>query len=506
MFEAAELGQTLDKKAYARRESDLRAALLDAQAEVEEKGNFSVVIVIAGSEGSGKGETVHRLLEWMDARGVDTHALGLPTDEEAQRPRFYRFWRRLPRVGRTAIFFGSWYTVPIVQHSLGQSDEADLERELLRIVEFERMLVSEHTLLLKFWLHVTKKQQGRRFKKLESDPDTAWRVTDRDWEFHKTYDAFVETSSRALRRTSTAEAPWHVIEAADRRFRDVSVGERILAAIRQRLDAAPIPAPAPTAVPKQTKKRKNVVNSLDLSPRIDDEEYAKRLEQEQGRLGRLARRMSDSQCSSVLVFEGADAAGKGGCIRRAASAIDPRFYRYVSVAAPSDEERARPYLWRFWRHLPARGHFTVFDRSWYGRLLVERVEGFATPAEWKRAYREINEFEEQMVDGGIVLAKFWLAISPEEQLRRFKERENIAHKHYKLTPEDWRNREKWSAYETAASEMIERTSTEIAPWTLVSAEDKHYARIRVLETICERLEERIGKDKKPKDRRKKQKK
>jgi polyphosphate:AMP phosphotransferase len=505
MFEGAELGQKLDKQDYARREPDLRAALLDAQAEVEEKGDFSVVIVIAGAEGSGKGETVHRLLEWLDARGVDTHALGMPTEEEAERPRFYRFWRRLPRAGRTAIFFGSWYTVPIVNHALGQCDDADLERELLRIVEFERMLVSERTLVLKFWLHVTRKQQSRRFKKLASDPDTAWRVTDRDWEFHETYDEFVETAARALRRTSTAEAPWHVIEADDRRYRDMSVGEQILAAVRQRLDA-PAPAAAPAAVPKPKKTSKNVVNSVDLSPRIDGDEYDKRLEQEQGRLGRLARRMSDSQCSSVLVFEGADAAGKGGCIRRAAAAIDPRFYRYVSVAAPSDEERARPYLWRFWRHLPARGHFTVFDRSWYGRVLVERVEGFATPAEWKRAYREINEFEEQMVDGGIVLAKFWLTISPEEQLRRFEERKKTAHKHYKLTPEDWRNREKWSAYETAASEMIERTSTEIAPWTLISAEDKRHARIRVLETICERLEERIGKDKKPKDRRKKHKK
>jgi polyphosphate kinase 2 (PPK2 family) len=245
---------------------------------------------------------------------------------------------------------------------------------------------------------------------------------------------------------------------------------------------------------------------MDLSPVLPREAYSERLERAQGRLGRLARRMTASGCSAVLVFEGPDAAGKGGCIRRAAHALDARFYRYVSVAAPSDEELARPYLWRFWRHLPRRGHFTVFDRSWYGRVLVERVEGFAAPGEWQRAYGEINAFEEQLVDADVVLLKFWLAISPEEQLRRFEQRKQIAYKRYKLTPEDWRNRKKWDAYEAAASEMIERTSTEIAPWTLVSAEDKRHARVQVLETLCDRLEARVGPDEKPHKRRKKRRK
>jgi polyphosphate kinase 2 (PPK2 family) len=245
----------------------------------------------------------------------------------------------------------------------------------------------------------------------------------------------------------------------------------------------------------------NVLNSIDLGARLAPEEYEARLAAQQGRLGRLARRLTASHRAAVLVFEGPDAAGKGGCIRRATAALDPRFYRVVPIAAPTDEELARPYLWRFWRRLPGRGQFTIYDRSWYGRVLVERIEGFCPSEAWQRAFAEINAFEEQLVESGILVFKFWLAISPEEQLRRFAEREVTAWKSYKLTPEDWRNREKRLAYESAACEMIEKTSTEISPWTLVAAEDKPHARVAVLDTLCAGLERVLGPDRPPRKRR-----
>ena len=198
--------------------------------------------------------------------------------------------------------------------------------------------------------------------------------------------------------------------------------------------------------------------------------------------------MHFKKLSLLTVFEGIDAAGKGGSIRRITGALDARFYEVIATAAPTEEERAQPYLWRFWRHMPRLGRLAIFDRSWYGRVLVERVEGFCSQSDWMRAYSEINDFEEQLIRNRTVLVKFWLSISKEEQLKRFKEREAIGFKRFKLTADDWRNREKWDQYENAVCDMIDRTGTEIAPWTLVEANDKNYARIKVLKTLCNRLE------------------
>ena len=501
VFESALLDHKVAKKEYERELPALREGLLEAQGRLAEAG-FAVVTVIAGAEGAGKGETVNTLLEWLDARGVEAHGVGLPSSEEQERPPLYRFWRRLPGHGSIGVFFGSWYTMPIVDHAFGRIDEAGLDRELDRIVEFERMLDAENVLVVKFWLHVSKERQARVFRKLERNPDTAWRVSSQDWEYHETYDDFVDTSARALRRTDSAHAPWHVIAAADRRHRQLCVGRLLLDAIQKRLDAPPAPAAEPEPVPPPPEV--NVIRSMDLGASLARDDYERRLAREQGRLGRLSRRLTASGRSAVLVFEGSDAAGKGGCIRRVVRALDARFYRVVPIAAPTDEERVRPYLWRFWRRLPGRGQFVVYDRSWYGRVLVERVEGFCAPEAWKRAYSEINAFEEQLVESGILVFKFWLSISPEEQLRRFEEREQTGYKRYKLTDEDWRNRERWDDYESAACEMVRRTSTEIAPWTLVPAEDKLHARVQVLEALCAGLERVLGPDDAPgKDRRKK---
>ena len=490
MFESAQLGRKVDRETFAKREPELREALLAAQLRLAAAG-FSVVIVVAGAEGAGKGETVNLLLNWLDARGIETHALGAPSEEELERPEYYRFWRRLPGKGRIGIFFGSWYTRPISQHSLGNLDEAGLEDGLRRIVDFERMLEDEGVLLVKVWLHITKDQQAKRFKSLAKDPETAWRVTKLDWRFHKTYDQFVNSASRAIRRTSTGQSPWHIIEAWDARYRHLTVAETLLTAIEQRLAAEFPPVEAQVVVPAPV--RPNVISSLDLSRAVPEAEYRKELVQRQLAIGRLARDLQDRKRSAVLVFEGSDAAGKGGAIRRVTQALDARFYQVVQIAAPTDEERARPYLWRFWRNLPRWGHVTIFDRSWYGRVLVERLEDLCPPADWERAYGEINAFEEQLVLSGSTVLKFWLTTSKDEQLRRFEEREAMGFKRYKITEEDWRNREKWDAYEAAACDMVERTSSELAPWTLVEAEDKYFARLKVLRTVEAALERALVK-------------
>lgn len=484
MFEGSELGLSVDKATFAEREPELREALLEAQSSLAAAG-VSVVVVVEGAEGAGKGGTLNTLLNWLDARLVETHALGSPPQEEQERPEYYRFWRRLPRKGRLGIYLGSWYTRPIERHSLGKLGEAGFEDSLRRIVEFEQMLAADGILLIKLWLHVTGKQQKKRFEHLAKHKSTAWRVTSADWRQHKTYAQFIESASRALRRTDSGPAPWHVVEAWDARHRYLTVGETLLAAMEARLK---VPAPGPTErkdPPALTLP--NILSRLDLTQKLTKDAYQERLAPLQHTLGRRFRDLKKRQQSMVLVFEGMDASGKGGAIRRIIQALDARFYHVVQTAAPTQEELSRPYLWRFWRQLPRWGHLTIFDRSWYGRVLVERLEGFCSTSDWQRAFSEINAFEEQLVRNGTILLKFWLTTTPEEQLKRFEAREASGYKRYKMTEEDWRNREKWNAYQAVTCEMISRCSTDLAPWTLVEGEDKFFARIKVLQKVVDTL-------------------
>jgi polyphosphate:AMP phosphotransferase len=493
MFESAEVGNKIDKETYRGAAPQVRAALLAAQHELA-GADFSLLIVVAGVEGAGKSETVNLLLEWLDARGIQTHALHEPTDEEAQRPPLWRFWRVLPPKGRIGIFFGSWETNPIHELVEDRLDPRRLDRALDRAVAFERMLSNENTLLVKFWLHLSRKQQKKRLKALEADPRQAWRVTREEWRQYKRYDEYRSASEYVLRRTDAAEAPWVIVEGADRRYRTLTVAQRLLTALRERLDRAK--AEPPPAKPEPLVLQPppvNVINQLDMTLALTPQQYEEQLLQAEGELNRLARRLRKQGRSMILVFEGADAAGKGGAIRRLTAALDARDYRVISVAAPTDEERAHPYLWRFWRQVPPHGKVTIYDRSWYGRVLVERVEGFCAPADWQRAYGEINDFEEQLTEAGVVVVKFWLATTPEEQLRRFQDRQTTPYKQYKITEEDWRNRAKWDSYEAAACTMIEKTSTEAAPWVPVEAENKEWARVKVLETVIHHLQKALGK-------------
>ncbi|HSC79526.1 MAG TPA: polyphosphate:AMP phosphotransferase [Chitinolyticbacter sp.] len=490
MFESAELGHCIDRDTYREEVAKLRQALLAAQFELKQRGDFPVVIVLAGMPAAGKGETANLLLEWLDPRHVTTLAFDESNDEETERPPFWRFWRALPAKGSIGILFGSWYADPLWHWPLG--DEHLISRRIERIVRLEKLLTDDGALVLKFWLHLSRDRLKKRLKALEGDTLTAWRVSREDKQFLKHYDTHAAHAETLLTRTSLADSPWRIVEGWDANYRALSVGRQVLNAIEHHLARESVKQRRIEASPLLSSvDGVRLLDTLALDAELDKSSYREQLERLQGRLNGLTRQPGFGKLAVVAVFEGMDAAGKGGAIRRITAALDARRYRVVPIAAPTDEERAQPYLWRFWRHVPARGHLTVFDRSWYGRVLVERVEGFASQAEWMRAYGEINDFEAQLDDAGVIVLKYWLAISQEEQLARFQEREATEYKRFKITEEDWRNREKWDDYVSAASDMVERTSTAIAPWHLIGANNKYHARIRVLEILCDAIETRL---------------
>lgn len=499
MFESAEIGHSIDKETYEKEVAVLREALLEAQYELKQQARFPVIVLINGIEGAGKGETVKLLNEWMDPRLIRVESFLLPTDEELSRPPQWRFWRRLPPKGVTGIFFGNWYSQMLYARVTGEIKDSQLDGLIGDAERFERMYSDEGALIFKFWFHLSKKQLKERLKALENDPSRSWQLSEVDWKQSEVYDKFVRYGERVLRRTSRDYAPWYVVEGVDERYRSLTVGRTILEGLQAALKRKARPTPQPHAAPLVSSlDNKGLLDALDLSLSLDKDQYKEQLAREQARLATLMRDKRFRSHSLIAVFEGNDAAGKGGAIRRVTDALDPRQYRIVPIAAPTEEERAQPYLWRFWRHIPARRQFTIFDRSWYGRVLVERVEGFASDADWLRAYAEINDFEEQLANYGIVLVKFWLSIDQETQLERFKERESIPFKRFKITEEDWRNRDKWDLYVDAVGDMVDRTSTEIAPWTLIEANDKRYARVKVLKTINDALEAAYGSAKKSK--------
>jgi polyphosphate kinase 2 (PPK2 family) len=533
MFRTAELGKTLSKEDYHRTVENLRSELLEVQQRLR-SAPFPVIIVFGGVDGAGKSETINLLNEWMDPRWLITRAYGAPSDEMAERPEYWRYWLDLPPRGRIGMFLSCWYSRPILDRVHGRASEAEFDENLERITAFERDLADDDALIIKFWMHLGKAAQKDRLAALEKNPLTRWRVTQTDWDHWHMYDSFVAAAEQVIMRTSTGWAQWHIVEGFDKRYRGVTVGTLLLESIHKHLEEVDIRRRLAEEIRERRENatgklasrlvesprgatgdgnvktdadhggdsedkgnaegstsgdqvirlpRVTILSRLDTDQTVDKKSYSKALEAAQGSLNQHCRRAKQVGVSTILVFEGWDAAGKGGVIRRITAALDARDFQVIPIAAPSDEERAHHYLWRFWRHLSRAGRVTIFDRSWYGRVLVERVEGFAGEPEWRRAYSEIRDFEEQLVQHGIVLCKFWLHITKDEQLRRFKQRETTPYKRWKLTDEDWRNRERWDDYELAVNDMVERTSTRKAPWTLVEGNDKPFARLKVLSTI-----------------------
>ena len=494
MFEAAENEHLLDEATYDAKLPKLREALLAAQYELKAQGRFPVIVLINGIEGAGKGETVKLLNEWMDPRLIRVETFLQPTAEERLHPPAWRYWQRLPGKGRIGVFFGNWYSQMLHGRVNKELSRVELDAAIDQAEHFERMLADEGALLLKFWFHLSKPQLKQRLKHLKNDPRLGWKLSPLDWRQAKVYDRFVKQGERVVRRTHHDYAPWHVVPGFDERFRSLTVGTVLLKALQRALANKPRKQRRAAAVVPPSVDGRGVLEALDLGQRLDKTDYDDQLLAEQARLARLLRDKKYRRHALVAAFEGNDAAGKGSAIRRVTGALDPRQYRIVPVAAPSDEELAQPYLWRFWRHIPRQGNFTIFDRSWYGRVLVERVEGLTPAADWQRAYGEINEFEEQLSDAGIVLAKFWLAIDQDTQLERFRAREETPFKRFKITEDDWRNRDKWDLYSQAVNDMVVQTSTTVAPWTLVEANDKRFARVKVVRTLNEALERAYDKD------------
>jgi AMP-polyphosphate phosphotransferase len=480
----------ISKKDYEARLPDLRHELVQLQVELKD-APFKIILITAGVDGAGRGEAINTLMGWLDPRGVETFAFRDPSDEESERPLMWRFWRGLPIAGRIGIYAGSWYTETLREEARSKKALAELDHELRRIRHFEKLLSDNGTLVIKVWFHLSKAEQKQRLATLAADPDTAWRVTEEQRRAQRLYDRLARTAEHILGETDRPGARWHRIDASDARTRNITFAEILLASFRRHYSLATRHKLRPPEKPKRhvairPAGREQLLN-LPLDQEMSEETYEKKREKWLGRLNRAVRRASTEKRSVVFVFEGWDAAGKGGAIRRLTSAIDARDYRVIPIAKPTDEEKAHHYLWRFWRHIPRAGLVTIFDRSWYGRVLVERVEGFCRPDEWRRAYDEINDFEEQLVEHGIIVVKFWMHISQDEQLRRFRAREQTPYKRHKINEEDWRNRRQWAAYETAVGDMLALTDNPYAPWHLVPANNKRFARLEIIRLASRRI-------------------
>ena len=494
MLANIDLSREVTKAAYRKARPDLELKLAELQRRARELG-IPVLIVFEGWGASGKGTLINEVLAPLDPRGVSVISSLAPNEEEALRPFLWRFWCHTPARGRITLFDRSWYRRVAADRVDGEVKGQALEEAFADILAFERQLAADGTVIIKFFLHISRKEQKKRFRKLEAKPTTAWRVTRADWKHNRQYDEYLDVINELLGRTDAEFAPWTIVEAHDQRFATLKIFNTILAALQQRITqveaAGRSRRPVVAAPDLPPDLRASVLDQVDLSCSLVEPAYRKRLKHGQERLRELEYEIYRHRVPVILVFEGWDAAGKGGNIKRVTRNLDPRGYEVVPIAAPHDIEKAHHYLWRFWTEIPKAGHVTIFDRSWYGRVLVERVEGFCSEAEWKRAYREINEMEQHLAHAGTVLLKFWLHIDPAEQLRRFRERERLTHKQWKITAEDWRNREKWGAYHAAVDEMLFRTSTPDAPWSVIESNCKRHARIKVLETIIEALEHRL---------------
>jgi polyphosphate:AMP phosphotransferase len=502
MFQAAELGRSVSKADFEAELPALRSSILAGQQALR-NSKQSVLVIIEGMDGSGRAELLNRLYGWLDPRGLLTHTFWNPSDEEQDRPPFWRFWRALPAKGNLCIHLGSWYRDLITDAVNGKLSASELALELKKRHDFEEMLALEGVIILKFGLYIPESAQRERLAAERTTADDRWGEKGKKAAIENR-EAFLNTADQVMRQTDSPCAPWHLIEATCPRYRDLTVGKTIARAMlhttqwheawlrEAKINFAQVESAGSPALPEAASARVTALDKIDLTREIEKDKYRKKLEKLQQELSVLGWEAWKEKITTVIVFEGWDAAGKGGAIRRVTEGLDARLYRAVQYGAPTEEERKYPYLWRFWRELPRDGQVLIYDRSWYGRVLVERVEGFADTSAWSRAYGEINAFESELVEDGSLVIKFWLHISPDEQLRRFKEREATPYKQHKITEEDWRNREKWTEYTEAVSDMIARTGTDAAPWVLVSAENKYLARIEVLQTVVNRLKKALA--------------
>ncbi len=475
----------------------LRNRLMALQQQVRAAG-IPVVILFEGWDAAGKGTMLSKLIEGLDPRGYQVYPVRKPTAEERAYPAMRRYCINLPAKGDISLFCGSWYRE--VSNACFESKAARrrLSAAYDEIASLESQLVCDGTLLIKFFLHIPRKEQKARLKELESHKSTRWRVEKEDWEQNERYEEYLRLYDAMIARTNYDGALWHVLRSDNRRICIQQIYDTVLeafeGALKDRADGArawDLPY-----LPHLESMNTVTIPQLDA---FDPEQaladpYKPAIDKAQKQLNKLQNELYRRGVSMVIGFEGWDAAGKGGAIRRLTSALDARGFDVIPVAAPTPQEKAHHHLWRFWNALPSDGDIAIFDRTWYGRVLVERVEGFCTEAQWKRAYEEINRFEAEIAVHGTVLVKFWLHIDQDTQLTRFNDRQSAPDKQWKITEDDWRNRDKWPAYAVAVNDMLQKTNTASAPWTVVEANNKQYARLKVLQTVIRAAEARLEAD------------
>lgn len=476
--------EKMKKEDYKEEMDSLVIKLGELQRRAKKDG-VPILIILEGLDAAGKGAVMNELLVALDPRGYKVYSNSGDTEEELLRPFFWKFWRNFPGKGEIAIFDRSWYHS--VVKGLGEMDDTLYKRRCREIMETETLIRNGGMVVIKFFLFISKGEQKRRFKKLEKNPSTSWRVTKEDWESNKNYDEILKGYDELLENTENERNRWNVICSEDIDTAKLQVFQKTAEVLKERLEGQGIGGL--DTIPLG--KKKFFLDKVDMERTVGEEEYDKKLKSYKKKLMELEHEIYLKRIPVVLAYEGWDAAGKGGNIKRVVDRLDPRGYDVIPVAAPNDIEKKHHYLWRFWKEFPKGGHITIFDRTWYGRVLVERIEGFSTEEQWHRAYDEINNMEAQWTDDGAVVLKFWIHISSDEQLRRFKEREKVPHKNWKITDEDWRNREKWDLYTEAVEDMVTMTSKKNSKWYIIPGNSKPYARLKVMEIIIRELKKAI---------------
>ncbi|BCN30507.1 polyphosphate:AMP phosphotransferase [Anaeromicropila herbilytica] len=497
MLEKIDLNKSIDHKEYTDKLETLSKQLSVLQRECLSR-QIPIMVVFEGWGASGKGDLINNLIHSLDPRGFKVFSIDIETEEDKKRPYLCRFWNKIPAKGQIAIFDRSWYRRILSDRMDGISDKKKVQNAYDEILNFEDMLIKDGMLIIKFFLHISKHEQKKRLHKLEEHKETAWRVTKADWKHNKNYEEYLAINNEMLEKTDMAEAPWSIVEATDLQYAEIKVLSTVVERMETELTKDVVASRKVDNyhrklgwIPSEELFHNSTLDSVDLSLSIEKEEYRNKLEVLQEKIAILQNKVYLLQIPIVIVFEGWDAAGKGGTIKRLTECLDPRGYEVIPIAAPNDIEKEHHYMWRFYNKLPKASQIAIYDRSWYGRVLVERVEELIRDEEWKRAYSEINQLEKQLTNAGTIVMKFWLHIDKEEQGKRFKERQENPEKQWKITEEDWRNRAKWDEYEKAVDEMLIRTSTTYAPWTIVEANSKNYARIKLLETVMNVIEKYI---------------
>ncbi len=468
-----------------------REALNACQMKIKEAG-LPVMVIFEGWGAAGKGSVLGRVIKSIDPRFFKVQTYAAPTAEEKRYPFLYRYIRDIPEKGKFT-FYDTYWMEEITDARLdGSMSDAEYEERIDSINRTERTLVDNGYLVMKFFFQIGKKEQKRRLDELLDNKDTKWRVDKSDLYENKHYDESIKVYDKYLKDTNSPTAPWYIIDAKDKKFAELQVLEFLNSGIDTALKNKDLAVP----ILQNTYKLKKTPKLKDIELKgktLTDEEYDKRLDELQSELRQLHYKLYRKKIPVIIAYEGWDAAGKGGNIKRITGALDPRGFEVLPIASPEPHEKARHFLWRFWTRLPKTGHIAIFDRTWYGRVMVERIEGFCSENDWQRAYNEINEFEKELTDWGAVVIKFWVQIDKRTQLKRFKERQATPEKQWKITDEDWRNREKWNQYESAIDEMIQKTSTEFAPWYILESVDKKYARIKALEIVIDQIKKACDK-------------